>query len=141
MSQQVQIKRSVAQWHALFAAHDESGTTAAAFCRAHALCPRYFSLRRRALGWQATGGVLTTAPIATREVPAATHQGLTSNVLRTHRARTTQPAPKFVRIDVRSNTELADLSLTISAAGVTMTLSPTVARGRVLALLDALRAS
>lgn len=43
------IKRTPDEWHALFAAHDESGLSAAAFCREHRLCPKYFSLRRRQL--------------------------------------------------------------------------------------------
>lgn len=43
-------KRTTQEWHTLFAAHDESGASAAAFCREHDLCPKYFSLRRRQLG-------------------------------------------------------------------------------------------
>ena len=43
-------KRTTDEWQALFAEHDESGLSAAAFCRGHGLCPKYFSLRRRQLG-------------------------------------------------------------------------------------------
>ena len=52
MSKQVQIRRSAAQWRALFGAHDVSGLPAAVFCRQHAPCPKYFSLRRRQFGWR-----------------------------------------------------------------------------------------
>ncbi len=47
-------KRTVEEWRVLFAEHTESGLSAAAFCREHGLCPRYFSLRRRQLGNQAS---------------------------------------------------------------------------------------
>jgi len=43
------IKRSPEQWQALFDAHKESDLSAAAFCREHKLCPKYFSLRRKQL--------------------------------------------------------------------------------------------
>jgi len=44
-------KRNESEWRALFAAHEESSLTAAVFCREHGLCPKYFSLRKRQLGW------------------------------------------------------------------------------------------
>lgn len=43
------VKRTHAEWQTLFNEHDQSGLTAAAFCREKNLCPRYFSLRRRQL--------------------------------------------------------------------------------------------
>ena len=43
------IKRSPEQWQFLFDAHTSSGLSAAAFCREHKLCPKYFSLRRKQL--------------------------------------------------------------------------------------------
>jgi len=43
------IRRSKAQWLALFEAHDKSGLTATAFCREHQLNPTYFSQRRKQL--------------------------------------------------------------------------------------------
>ena len=42
-------RRTKAQWHALFEAHEQSGQTAAAFCREHQVNPKYFGLRRRQL--------------------------------------------------------------------------------------------
>lgn len=42
-------KRSNEQWRELFAQHDTSGLSAAAFCQQHDLCPKYFSLRRKQL--------------------------------------------------------------------------------------------
>ncbi|MCP4801194.1 MAG: IS66 family insertion sequence element accessory protein TnpB [bacterium] len=42
-------KRSTADWLDLFEQHSNSGLTAAAFCREHGLCPKYFSLRRKQL--------------------------------------------------------------------------------------------
>lgn len=46
------IKRSPAQWQALFSQQHRSGLSAAAFCRQHKLCPKYFSLRKKQLHWQ-----------------------------------------------------------------------------------------
>lgn len=42
-------KRSHEEWHALFQAQQASGQNRAVFCRAHGVCPKYFSLRRRQL--------------------------------------------------------------------------------------------
>ena len=42
-------RRSQAQWRELFREQDGSGLSAAAFCRARGVCPKYFSLRRRQL--------------------------------------------------------------------------------------------
>jgi len=63
------VRRSQAQWHALFAEQAASGMTAAAFCRARGVCPRYFSLRRR----QLSGGVISddTTVKASAFVPVA----------------------------------------------------------------------
>jgi hypothetical protein len=47
------VKRSTEQWLDLFKQHNESGLTAAQFCRDKELCPRYFSKRKRDLGWKA----------------------------------------------------------------------------------------
>jgi len=44
------IKRTEAQWRALFSKFDKSGLSAAAFCRENQLCPKYFCLRRKQLG-------------------------------------------------------------------------------------------
>ena len=57
------IKRTPDQWRALFAAHDESDLTAAAFCREQGLCPKYFSVRRRQLN---AGSVPTSKPKASQ---------------------------------------------------------------------------
>lgn len=46
------IKGSEVQWRELFQQHDSSGMRAAAFCRQHSLCPKYFSLRKKQLGAQ-----------------------------------------------------------------------------------------
>ncbi|MCZ6804230.1 MAG: IS66 family insertion sequence element accessory protein TnpB [Proteobacteria bacterium] len=43
-------KRSATEWQALFEEQASSGQSAAAFCREHQLCPKYFSLRRKQLG-------------------------------------------------------------------------------------------
>jgi hypothetical protein len=48
------VKRSIKQWRELFKQHDESGLTAAQFCRNNGLCPRYFSKRKKDLAWPAT---------------------------------------------------------------------------------------
>ncbi len=44
-------KRTRAEWLSLFAKHQTSDMTAAAFCRQHQLCPKYFSLRKKQLQW------------------------------------------------------------------------------------------
>ena len=46
-------KRTTEQWLSLFAEHDQSGLSAAVFCKEHQLCPKYFSLRRKQLSGQA----------------------------------------------------------------------------------------
>jgi len=63
------VRRSQAQWQALFAEQAASGLTAAAFCRTRGMCPRYFSLRRR----QLSGGVMSddTAVMTSAFVPVA----------------------------------------------------------------------
>jgi len=43
------IIRTPAEWHTLFNEQKQSGQSAAAFCREHDLCPRYFSKRRKQL--------------------------------------------------------------------------------------------
>lgn len=48
------VVRNIEQWQALFKQHDESGLKASEFCRANKLCPRYFSKRKRDLGWKIT---------------------------------------------------------------------------------------
>ncbi|MBT0587982.1 IS66 family insertion sequence element accessory protein TnpA [Alteromonas oceanisediminis] len=47
-------RRTIEQWQTLFKQHDESGVTASQFCREQGLCPRYFSKRKRDLGWRNT---------------------------------------------------------------------------------------
>ena len=43
------IKRSEAQWQALFQQHKASGLSAAECCRQQSLCPKHFSLRKKQL--------------------------------------------------------------------------------------------
>jgi hypothetical protein len=52
------VRRSPAQWRALFREQETSGQNAATFCRAHGLCPKYFSLRRRQLSADLGSGTL-----------------------------------------------------------------------------------
>ncbi len=44
------IKRTEAQWKALFSRFEKSNLSAAAFCLENKLCPKYFGLRRKQLG-------------------------------------------------------------------------------------------
>lgn len=46
------VKRSIEQWRALFKQQKESGVRASQFCRDNGLCPKYFSKRKKDLGWQ-----------------------------------------------------------------------------------------
>lgn len=57
-------RRSPAQWRELFREQEASGLNAAAFCRAHGVCPKYFSLRRR----QLSSGAASDAATATMSV-------------------------------------------------------------------------
>ena len=63
------VRRSQAQWHALFREQAASGLKAATFCRARGVCPKYFSLRRRQLSGGATTG--DTATTLSAFVPVA----------------------------------------------------------------------
>lgn len=45
------VERSAEAWRLLFAEQESSGLTAARFCRERKLCPKYFSLRKKQLGW------------------------------------------------------------------------------------------
>lgn len=56
------VKRSVEQWQELFRQHDESGLSASQFCRENELCHRYFSKRKKDLGWLADKKYLQTTP-------------------------------------------------------------------------------
>ncbi|RDH42209.1 IS66 family insertion sequence element accessory protein TnpA [Zooshikella ganghwensis] len=42
-------KRTAEEWQSLLDQQAASGLSAAAFCREHKLCPKYFSLRKRQL--------------------------------------------------------------------------------------------
>ena len=42
-------KRTAEEWESLLDQQAASGLSAAAFCREHKLCPKYFSLRKRQL--------------------------------------------------------------------------------------------
>jgi len=44
-------RRTVDQWQKLFEAHHQSALSSATFCRQQGLCPKYFSLRKKQLGW------------------------------------------------------------------------------------------
>jgi hypothetical protein len=56
------VKRSESEWRLLFAEHAASGLTANRFCREHRLCPKYFSLRKKQLGWRDEKAVLVSSP-------------------------------------------------------------------------------
>lgn len=43
------VKRTVEEWYQLFAEQQESGLSAAQFCRERKLCPKHFCTRRRQL--------------------------------------------------------------------------------------------
>ena len=63
-------KRTEEQWRALFQQHDESGLTAAAFCRNNKLCPKYFSLRRKHLSGDETEVSSSPLPFVPARLPA-----------------------------------------------------------------------
>ena len=50
-------KRSTTEWLDLFEQYSNSGLSAAAFCREHGLCPKYFSLRRKQLHGESSSTV------------------------------------------------------------------------------------
>ena len=47
------VKRTEAEWRGLFEEQAHSGMTQRHFCLARRLCPKYFSLRKKQLGWKA----------------------------------------------------------------------------------------
>ena len=65
-------RRSKAQWRTLFAEHDASGLSAAVFCRERSLCPKYFSIRKRQLGWPKTtsSSFVAVKPVAESAAPS-----------------------------------------------------------------------
>ena len=65
------IKRSRGEWQALFAKHDASGLSSTEFCREHSLCPKYFSLRKRQLGWSAGRAFVEAMPAKTESQPVS----------------------------------------------------------------------
>ena len=60
------IRRTQSQWRALFEAQTSSGLSAAVFCRQQSLCPKYFSIRKRQLGWERSNAFV--------QVPPTTHE-------------------------------------------------------------------
>jgi len=56
------IKRTDSEWVSLFKLHQHSGQSAAAFCREKQLCSRYFSLRKKQLGWSTQQDTVKTQP-------------------------------------------------------------------------------
>jgi hypothetical protein len=45
------MKRTSEAWRRLFEAHAASGMTEISFCEERGLCPKYFNLRKKQLGW------------------------------------------------------------------------------------------
>ena len=79
------VKRSEAEWQSLFEQQTASGLSAAAFCREHGLCPKYFSLRRKQLQRQTKQspgvGNTSTAKRATFIPAVMTTSSLSSDLL------------------------------------------------------------
>lgn len=46
------VKRTNEQWLTLFQQHQESNLSANQFCKDKKLCAKYFSVRKKQLGWQ-----------------------------------------------------------------------------------------
>jgi len=66
------MKRSELEWKRLFTDQLQSGLSAAAYCREHKLCAKYFSLRRRQLGFDQDVKVVKPATEAFVEVTPTT---------------------------------------------------------------------
>lgn len=65
-------RRTPEQWRALFIEHEQSGLSAAAFCRERGLEPKYFSLRRKQLGARkGVEGASVFAPVSVTAPSAA----------------------------------------------------------------------
>lgn len=56
-------RRSKIQWQDLFSQHESSGLTATEFCRRHSLCQKYFSSRKRQLGWSGSSAFVQAKPV------------------------------------------------------------------------------
>jgi len=57
------VRRSEADWQALFAEHESSGLTAAEFCRRRSVCQKHFSVRKRQLNWKPSAAFVQVKPI------------------------------------------------------------------------------
>lgn len=68
------MKRSESEWKRLFTDQLQSGLSAAAYCREHKLCAKYFSLRRRQLGFSQDVKVVKSATAAFVEVTPSASQ-------------------------------------------------------------------
>jgi hypothetical protein len=51
------VKRSVEAWRVLFSEQAPSGLTERKFCQERRLCPKYFNLRKKQLGWRGAENV------------------------------------------------------------------------------------
>jgi len=64
------VKRSEADWRALFEEHESSGLSAAEYCRRRSLCPKHFSIRKRQLSWNSSSSFVQVKPVMnTPDVP------------------------------------------------------------------------
>ena len=62
-------KRTEQQWRELLQQHDDSGLTAAEFCRNNKLCPKYFSLRRKQLSCDKTDLAVSAPQFIAAKLP------------------------------------------------------------------------
>lgn len=65
-------KRSKEDWLALFQQYDESGLPASQFCQQNNLCPKYFSLRKKQLGWGGSTFIKVKVPVPAKPCTANT---------------------------------------------------------------------
>lgn len=88
------IKRTESEWLVLFKAHQQSGLTAAGFCRKKNLCPQYFSLRRRQLsGVQASKKPkIKKQPFIKASIPPVAHRHAENITLRYGGSNLTLPS-------------------------------------------------
>ena len=73
-------KRTHAEWITLFTQQHTSGLSAAAFCRQHKLCPKYFSLRKKQLRWASPQGRIDRREVTSAFVPARVTQPTTQSI-------------------------------------------------------------
>jgi len=89
------VRRSKAQWLALFESQVQSGLSSAQFCRRNKLCPKYFSKRKQDLNYTPKPASAFSRVIAQHQ-PKATQPVLTLIHGHSKLVFSPQPSAEFI---------------------------------------------